>query len=180
MSTPDDDLALMTISTLASLLGRSKQAVTRLVDSGAIPVTYVDADNGERYFTRAVLLAQQRRLGELHAEALAAERATQRAAAGQAVDAQDLDEPDEHVVEEPVAESTDAVEELRRAAPVRPAIESSGWSLDRTLNAAIAQRNAAQLRAAGTKPSRQEPAGGRRPGGRRPPPRTGRGDTGSE
>ena len=180
MSTPDDDLALMTISTLASLLGRSKQAVTRLVDSGAIPVTYVDADNGERYFTRAVLLAQQRRLGELHAEALAAERATQRAAAGQAADAQDLDEPDEPVAEEPVAENTDAVEEPRRAGARPPGNRQLG----------VVARPHAQRR---HRPTQRGPApGGRHEAvstraGRWTPPwraptaaRTGRGDTGSE
>src|SRR5688572_8895724 len=89
MAGPDDDLSLLTMAELVSLLGRNRQTVVRLVDSGAIPVAYVDRETGERFFTRAVLAAQQRRTGELHAEATAAEtidRATAERAGPQPVE----------------------------------------------------------------------------------------------
>lgn len=140
----DDDLSLLTIGSLAGLLGRNKQTVTRLVDAGVIPVTYVDPESGERYFSRAVLLAQHRRIGELHAEALVARGETDLALPGDepaAKSTQPATVPTPTVAAPPVIAPRP---EYR--GPIRPLTDSSGWSLDRTLNAAIARRNAAQMR----------------------------------
>jgi hypothetical protein len=145
---PDDELSLLTIANLAALLGQTRQTVVRLVESGAIPVAYVDRQSGERFFTRAVLAAQQRRIGELHAEA-AALRAAETESGVEPLDLADDDlAVDEHV--EP--ELPDSGE---------PTVRESLSSLDRALNAAIARRNAEEFRSptySTTPPKRPRPA----------------------
>jgi hypothetical protein len=133
----DEELGLLTIASLTVLLGQNRQTVIRLIESDAIPVAYVDRKTGERFFTRAVLAAQQRRIGELHAEGTFAAQLVEALVSpdAQVEQANTAVEPsvDEHPVEVPVV--------------ARPMVSVDGLSsLDRALNAAIARRNAAEFR----------------------------------
>jgi hypothetical protein len=153
---PDDELSLLTIANLAALLGQTRQTVVRLVESGAIPVAYVDRQSGERFFTRAVLAAQQRRIGELHAEAAAALRAARTELGVEPLDllTEPVDEADDDLAaEEPV--------EPELPANTEPTVRETVSSLDRALNAAIARRNAEEFRSptySTTQPKRPRPA----------------------
>src|SRR5829696_2881529 len=137
----DEDLGLLTIANLTTLLGQNRQTVIRLIESGAIPVAYVDRETGERFFTRAVLAAQQRRTGELHAEALLAAQLVSSQAAEQPVKQnakQRAEDPGEVSAEPSVADEPDDIPLV-----TRPLFGTDGRSsLDRALNAAIARRNA--------------------------------------
>jgi hypothetical protein len=156
----DEDLGLLTIANLTSLLGQNRQTVMRLIESGSIPVAYVDGETGERFFTRAVLAAQQRRTGELHAEEM---RAAQLAAAARVAD-ETVKQPKQRA--EPAADAP--AEPAVDGEPVEVPVVTGALagtdamsSLDRALNAAIARRNAEEFRSPtyrATPPKRPRPA----------------------